>query len=115
DDGMPPATEDDNPQQSPSSEPVTINDDAPEGTAGHIWYYVSTENAGVVSNILADVEELPIINGVDLNLGTAPWSPDGRQVAQISRGEVLFYELGDEAVVTGSYAAAQYKTVRAWI
>lgn len=102
----------DDPQQPPAAQSPTPSAGVPQDE--HIWYYVGTQNTGVATNIV-NGEEVPVINGVDQNFGTFPWSPDGKQLAQISRGAVVFYELGNEAVITGSYAAAQYKTVRAWI
>jgi hypothetical protein len=115
-----PGTDKDVPEE-PAEEPATPDEDeapmeADEPSASILWQYVQTEEEGAyLHNLLGDDELLPITGQVVPQLDVVPWSPDGKQLAQVVDGEVVFYTLGETATISTSYAAPQYNAVLGWI
>ncbi len=82
---------------------------APSGGLG--WYYFKSKSGLSVSNTLEPDQEIPITES-----RRAPWSPDGKLLAQVVNGEVVFHSLeATEARVVGRHAAPQYTGVDSWL
>jgi|GEM_PF-6211633 len=86
----------------------------PNGPLEAIWYYDEADGLGQFTNILAPKETLLVPGGLALDQSPAPWSSDGKHVAILVEGEILFYELETEEELIGRYAA-DYTAIFGWI
>lgn len=80
-----------------------------------VWYYFETGGNGFMVNVQSPGQAVEVPGGLVVNTIQSAWSADGREAAFLVDNEIVFYDLAEEAEVTGRAPALGYHGIHGYL